>query len=163
MCNSNKRTGGMESSVVLFKPRIHLFACNHPPVSNTLDYNDWLAYKHQSTALCSNTFGVWFRVVYKQQSPPMPRLWVLVAHTHKYPALCSKHVWIMVRVGVQTSVYSPSIKHIWIVVPCCIKHRFKHVWIEDLCLRTRIVSISVFQTFGLWFRVSVQASVSGPL
>ena len=46
---------------------------------------------------------------------------------------------------------------------CCIKHRFKHVWIVDLCLRTRIVSISVFQTFGLWFRVSVQASVSGPL
>ena len=50
------------------------------------------------------------------------------------------------RVGVQASVYSPSIKHIWTVVPC---------------LRTRIVSIPVFQTFGLWFRVSVQASVSG--
>ena len=30
MCNSNKGKGGMESSVVLFKPRIHLFACTHP-------------------------------------------------------------------------------------------------------------------------------------
>ena len=37
----------MESSVVLFKPRIHLFACTHLPVSNSLDCNDWLAYKHQ--------------------------------------------------------------------------------------------------------------------
>ena len=52
---SNKGTGGMESSVVLFKPRIHLFACTHPSVSNSLDCNDWLAYKHQSTALCSTT------------------------------------------------------------------------------------------------------------
>ena len=34
---SNKGTGGMESSVVLFLPRIHLFACTHPSVSNTLD------------------------------------------------------------------------------------------------------------------------------
>ena len=47
---SNKGTGGMESSVVLFKPRIHLFGCTHPSVSNSLDCNDRLAYKHQSTA-----------------------------------------------------------------------------------------------------------------
>ena len=40
MCNSNKGTGGMESSVVLFKPRIHLFACTHPSVSNAFDWND---------------------------------------------------------------------------------------------------------------------------
>ena len=108
MCNSNKGTGGMESSVVLFKPHIHLFACTHPPVSNTLDYNDWLAYKHQSTAFCSNTFGVWFRVEDKHQSPPcvsnMPRLWILVVHTHKYPALCSNMFGLWFRVGVQASV-----------------------------------------------------------
>ena len=36
-CNSNKGTGGMECSVVLFKPRIHLFACTHLSVSNMLD------------------------------------------------------------------------------------------------------------------------------
>ena len=41
----------MKCRVVLFKPRIHLFACTHPSVSNTLDCNDWLVYKHQSTAL----------------------------------------------------------------------------------------------------------------
>ena len=39
--SSNKGTGGMESSVVLFKPRIHLFACTHPSVSNAFDWNDW--------------------------------------------------------------------------------------------------------------------------
>ena len=37
--NSNKGTGGMESSVVLFKPRIHLFACTLPSVSNSCDCN----------------------------------------------------------------------------------------------------------------------------
>ena len=42
-----------------FKPRIHLFPCTHPSVSNSLDCNDWLAYKHQSTALVQNTFGLW--------------------------------------------------------------------------------------------------------
>ena len=72
----------MESSVVLFKPRIHLFACTHPSVSNSLDCNDWLAYKHQFTALCSNTFGLWFFVENKHQSPPcvsnMSRLWILI-------------------------------------------------------------------------------------
>ena len=79
MCNSNKGTGGMESRVVLFKPRILLFACTHPSVSTSLDCNDWLAYKHQSTALCSNT---WFLAVYKHQSPPCVSnifgLWSLV-------------------------------------------------------------------------------------
>ena len=42
MCNSNKGTGGMESSVVLFKSGIHLFACTHPSVSNAFLWNDWL-------------------------------------------------------------------------------------------------------------------------
>ena len=77
MCNSNKGTGGMESRVVLFKPRILLFACTHPSVSTSLDCNDWLAYKHQSTALCSNT---WFLAVYKHQSPPCVSniFWIVV-------------------------------------------------------------------------------------
>ena len=39
---SNKGTGGMERSVVLFKQRIHLFACTHPSVSNAFDWNDRL-------------------------------------------------------------------------------------------------------------------------
>ena len=59
---SNKGTVGMESSVVLFKPRIHLFACTHPSVSNSLDCNDWLAYKHLSTARVSNMFRLWILV-----------------------------------------------------------------------------------------------------
>ena len=52
----------MESCVVLFNKRIHLFACNHPSVSNTCDCNDWFVHKHRSTALRSNTFGWWFLV-----------------------------------------------------------------------------------------------------
>ena len=65
-------------------------------------------YKHQSTALCSNTFGFWILVC---------------AHA---------------------SVYSPL---------------FKHVWIVDPCLRTRISLQPFDQTrldygsFGLWFLV----------
>ena len=81
MCNSNKGMGGMENSVVLFKPRIHLFVCSYPCVSNSLVRDDWLMYKHQSTALVqtrldrgsllftsivstcvSNTFGMWILV-----------------------------------------------------------------------------------------------------
>ena len=42
LIRSNKGTGGMESSVMLFKPRIHLFACIHPSVSNAFLWNDWL-------------------------------------------------------------------------------------------------------------------------
>ena len=94
---SNKGTGGMECSVVLFKPRIHLFACTHPSVSNSLDCNSWLAYKHVCvrTSVYSPLFQtrldygsvsgykhlppasviklVWnlVPVVYKHQSPPV--------------------------------------------------------------------------------------------
>ena len=102
----------------------------------------------------SNTFGLWFLVVYKHQSPPcvsnMSRLWILVAHTHKYPALCFK-----------TRLDYGS-------VSVC-KHQstallIKHVWIVDPCLRTRIsLQPCVSNTFGLWFRVCVQGSVSGLL
>ena len=41
---------------------------------------------------------------------------------------------------------------------------FKHVWIVDPCLRTRMsLQPCVSNTFGLWFRVCVQASVYSPL
>ena len=95
--NSNKGTGGMESSVVLFKPRIHLFACTHPSVSISFVCNDWLAYKDHSTALyqtgldyspcclqassspyVSNTFGMWIFVCVS-----------LSAYTHQSPACVS--------------------------------------------------------------------------
>ena len=88
MCNSNKGTGGMESSFVLFKPRIHLFACTLLSVSNSCDCNALCEYKHQSvaliqtrltcgslsvnrhrsTALVSNTFDDGCLFVYKHQS-----------------------------------------------------------------------------------------------
>ena len=65
----------MESSVVLFKPRIHLFAGTHPSVSISLVCNDWLAYKHQSTAFYKHVWKV-----------------VLVVYKHRLH-LCFKHVW----------------------------------------------------------------------
>ena len=115
----------MESCIVLFKPRIHLFACTHPSVSNSLDCNDWLAYKHQFTALCSNTYGLWFLVLYKHHFPPcvsnMSRLWILVAHTHKYPALCLKHVWIMVPCRCARICLRLLWSNTWIVAPCCVQ------------------------------------------
>ena len=73
----------MESSVVLFKPRIHLFACTHPSVSISLVCNDWLAYKHQSTALSQTRL----------------ECGSLSAYMHQFPALCFNHV---LRRGVQT-------------------------------------------------------------
>ena len=79
MCNSNKGTGGMECSVVLFKPRIHLFACTHTSVSNSL--------------VVSKPF----------------ELWVLVAYTHQSPAWSFKHVWLGIsclstRISLQSCV-----------------------------------------------------------
>ena len=61
----------MEGCVVLFNPRIQLFACTHPSVSNTFDCNALSVYKHQSTALCSNTFGLGF-LVWVQASVSSP-------------------------------------------------------------------------------------------
>ena len=58
----------MESSVVLFKPCIHLFACTHPSVSISLDRNDWLAYKHQSIARVPTRLDYGFVSVCKHQS-----------------------------------------------------------------------------------------------
>ena len=108
----------MESSAVLFTPRIHLFACTHPSVSNTFDCNALFAYKHQTTAfvqtrldggslfvnkhgstalvqqLCaSNMFGLWF-LVCLQASVSSPvvsdtfRLWFLFVYTHLSTAFC---------------------------------------------------------------------------
>ena len=94
-------TGGMEGCVVLFTPRIHLFVCTHPSVSNTFDCNDLFLYKHQSTALCSNTFGWWFFVcVQASASSPVLQTRLdcgsLFVYKHQSPTLCFKHVWMMV-------------------------------------------------------------------
>ena len=78
----------MEYSVVLFKLRIHLFACTHPSVSISCDCNAFFEYKHQSVALIqtclvcgslfcvqasvcsphSNMFGLWFLVLCRRLS-----------------------------------------------------------------------------------------------
>ena len=81
MCNSNKGKGGMESSVVLFKPRIHLFACTHPTVSNSLVCHDWLAYKH---LIYSPLFNY---------GPLTKHVWIVVlVVTSIVSTLCFKHV-----------------------------------------------------------------------
>ena len=143
----------MESSFVLLKPHIHLFACTHPSVSNTLDCNDWLMYMHQST------------------SPLLKHVWIVVpcCMQASVSTLCFKHVWIMdprlhtrirlqpcvsntfgfwFRVFVQAPDYSPSIKHVWIVVPSCIQASFPPC---------------VSNAFGLWSLVCVHALVSNPV
>ena len=113
--HSNKGTGGMEYSVVLFKPRIHLFACTLPSVSSSLDCVDWFAKMHQSTSLCPNT---WFLAVYKHQSP-----------------LCVSNMfglWLLVCVHASVSIL--FFKHVWIMVPCLCTHiRFQS------CVQNRLV------------------------
>ena len=93
---SNKGTVGMESSVVLFKPHSHLFACTHPSVSNSLDYNDWLAYKHQSIACVQTRLDCGSLLYTSISFHPVFQTCLdcgsLSAHTHQYPALCFKYV-----------------------------------------------------------------------
>ena len=46
----------------------------------------------------------------------------LFAYTHQSPALCFKHVWIMVlRLCTSICLRSPLIKHVWIGAPCCVQ------------------------------------------
>ena len=127
----------MESSVVLFNPRIHLFACTHPSVSNSLDCNDWLAYKHQSTSLCPNT---WFFAVYKHQFPlcvsNMFGLWLLVCVHAPVSSLSVKHAWMVIP-GSSTSIS---------LLPVFPTRLFKHGWSMVLCLCTHIRFQSCVQT-----------------
>ena len=169
MCNSNKGTGGMESSVVLFKPRIHLFACTHPSVSNSLDCNDWLAYMHQSTACVQTRLDCGSLLYTSISVHPLfqTRLGCgsLSAHTHQYPALCFKHVWIMVPCLCASISLQPFDQTRLDCGPCCLQASSPPcvsntfgLWI---LLRTRIsFQHCVSNTFGLWFRVWVQASAS---
>ena len=101
MCTSNKGTGGMESSVVLFKPRIRLFVCIHPSVSNTLDCNALFECKHQSVALVQTRLVCGSLFVYKHRSTALVQIRLngdsLFVYKHQSPALqspalCVKHV-----------------------------------------------------------------------
>ena len=85
---------------LLFTPRIHLFACTHPSVSNTFDCNALFAYKHQSTTLVQTRLhdGSCLCTSIGLQPCVQTRLdcGSLSVHTHQSPALCFKHVWIVV-------------------------------------------------------------------
>ena len=74
MCNSNKGTGGMESSVVLFKPRIHLFACT------LLSQTRWIVMTGWRTSI--------------SRQPVFKHIWivVLIVFKHQFSTLCFKHV-----------------------------------------------------------------------
>ena len=137
----------MESSVVLFNPRIHLFACTHPSVSNSLDCNDWLAYKHQSTSLCPNT---WFFAVYK----------------HQFPLCVSNMFGLWLLVCVHAPVSSLSVKHAWMVIPGsstsisllpCVSNTFVQTRLEygSLSVYTHQIPVLCPNTFCLWLLASV--------
>ena len=95
--------GGMEGSVVLFNPRIHLFACTHPSVSNTFDCNALFVYKHQSTALCFK--HVWIVVL------------CLGTRISLQPCV-SNMFGLCFPVGVHASVNSPLLRTRLIMVAC---------------------------------------------
>ena len=159
---SNKGTGGMESSVVLFKPCIHLFACTHPSVSISLDRNDWLAYKHQSIARVQTRLDCG-SLLLQTSFPPcvsnMSRLWTLVRASASVSSSVFEHVWITVLCLSATITLQPFDQTrldcgSLFTNPC-----LKHVWNVDPCLRTRIsFQHCVSNTYGLGFRVWVQAS-----
>ena len=160
---SNKGTGGMESSVVFFKPRIHLFACIHLSVSISLDcMTGWRT--SISLQPLFNTFGQWFLVEYKYHFPPSVSTCPVGGSLFgRSIQLCVENTcgsWF--RVAVQASVHSPWIEHIWNVVSCYIENRSKHVGCGSLFaywlrLHPRVSKV------GLGFHVCVQASFFGPL
>ena len=154
-CNSNKGTGGMECSVVLFKPRINMFACTHPSVSNSLDCNDWLAYKHQPT-VCVQTrldYGsllntsISFHPVF--QKPCVSNtfeLWILVC-VHASVSSLVKPVWMGIPFYKHQSPAlpdsSPVFKLVWIMVACpctriCQQPFVSNTFVCGFCLLTNI-------------------------
>ena len=164
MCSSNKGTGGMESSVVQFKPCIPLFACTHPSVSNSLDRNDWLAYKHQSTARVQTRLDcgslLFTRISFHLVFQTCLDCGSLSAHTHQYPALCSNTFGLRVlclcaNISLQpfdqTRLECGSLFAYTHQFPALC---FKHVWIMVPCLGTSICLLLPWSnTIGFWFLV----------
>ena len=165
---SSKGTGGMESSVVLIKPRIRLFACTHPSDSHSLDCTDWLAYKHQFTARVQ-TFLDCGSLLYTSISlhpvfQTCPDCGYLFAYTIGLQSCPSNTFGLWLCEGVLGSVYSLCTKHVLddgsllfqgFVSTLC-SNTF---WTVDPRLRTRICfQHCVSNMFGLWSRVWVQTS-----
>ena len=171
-CARSRTEARLAWKVVLYcsRPRIHLFACTHPSVSNSLVCNDWSSYKHQSTARVQTRLDCGSLLYISISFYPVFQTCLdcgsFSAHTHQYPALCFKHVWIMdlclyasisLQPFDQTRSDCGSLLFTNIVSTLC----FKHVWNVYPCLRTRIsFQHCVFKNVGLWFRVWVQASAS---
>ena len=139
----------MESSVVLIKPRIRLFACTHPSDSHSLDCTDWLAYKHQFTARVQ-TFLDCGSLLYTSISlhpvfQTCPDCGYLFAYTIGLQSCPSNTFGLWLCEGVLASVYS-----------LCTKH----VLDGGSLLFQGFVSTLCSNTFGLWILVCVHASVS---
>ena len=175
---SNQGTGGMVSSVVLFKPRIRLFACTHPSVSNSLDRNEWLAYKHQSTARVQThlEFGsllyasISFHPVFQTyldcgsclRTLISIQLYVLTRLDYGFVSVCiSRQPFDQTRLDCGSCCLrassSPCVLNtfgMWILVcvhasvSCTV---FKHVWVMVPCLGTSICLLPPWSnTFGFW-------------
>ena len=167
MCNSNKGTGVMESSVVLFKPRIHLFACARPSVSNSLDCNEWLAYMHQSPACVQTRLDcgslLYTSISFHPVFSNMSRLWILVcAHASISSSVFQTRLDYGLCASISLQPFDQTRLDCGLCClqassPPCVANTFG-MWI---LLRIRIsFQLCVSNTFGLWFRVWVQASAS---
>ena len=102
---SNKGTGGMESSVVLFKPCIHLFACTHPSVSNR-----WFVMTGWRTSI--------------SRQPVFKHLWIVVPDCIQASVSSTVFQTIMDYGSVSGYKHLPPaslVKHVWILVPCCVQ------------------------------------------
>ena len=124
----------MECGVALFKPRIHLFACTHPSVSNSLDCNDWFAYKHQLPAL-SKPFELWILVcVHASVSQPglsntfgwgFPCLPIIVClQPCVSPVLCSNTFGFWFLFCVHAPITSPLFQTRLFVTACSLEPKW---------------------------------------
>ena len=128
----------MESSVVLFKPRIHLFACTH-----------WIVMTGWCTSISLQPF-VQTRgsLLYTSISlHPVFQTCLdcgdLFAYTHQSTALSFKHVWMVIHCSSTSISLWPCVSStfaIWLLV--CVRASdsspvFKHVWMMVPCLCTR--------------------------
>ena len=154
-----------------------------------LDCGSLSAHTHQYPTLCSNTFGLrfcvcvqtsvyspltkhvglWFLVAYKHRLHSMSHARLecgsMFAYTHQFPALCFKHVWIMVPcLGTSICLLLPWSNTFGFGSLLCTSISLhpcpKHVLIMVPGLRTHQSSALCFECVWMWIRVCAHASVS---
>ena len=111
-------------------PRIHLFVCTHPSVSNTCDFKHvWMVVPCMCTSIGLQSF-VQTRVDCGS----------LFVYKHQSPALCFKHVWIVVPCLTSRNSLQPCVSNtfgVWFSVGV-------HASVNSPLLQTRLIMGCLF-------------------